>query len=52
METQLKCVFLFLIITLTFKNFINAIKEYEIYNFEIILWGIGIVGFIYLQWWK
>lgn len=47
-----KCVFLFLAILYGFSNTVKAFRKLSIGNGQLILMVIGIVGFIYLQFWK
>ena len=46
-----KCVFLLLAIVYGFSNVVKAFRKLKIYNAQLFLMGIGIVGFIYLQLW-
>jgi len=48
----IKCIFLFLTIVYGFSNTVKVFRKLEINDFQILLMGIGIVGFIYLQWWR
>lgn len=47
----LKCICLFLAIVYGFSNVVKAFRNLKIYNAQLFLMGIGIVGFIYLQFW-
>ena len=47
-----KCVFLFLAILYGFSNAVKAFCKLNISNIQLILMTIGIVGFVYLQFWK
>lgn len=48
----LKCIFLLVAIMYTFSNIVRAFRNQPISNTQIILMAAGIVGFIYLQWWR
>lgn len=50
-ENIIKCIFLFLAITYGFSNTVKAFRKMAISEAQMFLMGIGIVGFIYLQFW-
>lgn len=47
----LKCICLFLAILYGFSNTVKAFRNMNISSMQLLLMTIGIVGFIYLQFW-
>lgn len=48
----IKCICLFFAIVYGFSNLVKAFRKLRISNAQLFLMGIGIVGFIYLQFWR
>lgn len=47
----LKCICLALAIIYGFSNIVKAFRNFNIGTIQVLLMTIGIVGFIYLQFW-
>lgn len=48
----LKCICLLLAIVYGFSNTVKAFRKMNVSEFQMWAMGIGIVGFIYLQFWS
>ena len=46
-----KCLFLFLAIMYGFSNTVKAFRKHSIGNSQLFLMTIGIVGFVWLEFW-
>ena len=52
MMVILKCICLLLAIVYGFSNTVKAFRKMNVSEFQMLAMGIGIVGFIYLQFWS